>query len=104
MGAGQGKSRRVKSSANLTVAASAQVRYYDKKWEEFVAQSGALGLDALTYYLGDTPPQLVYAEQEKFITELFAQSVAVGARVLPSPYTPDSFRFEVDAKKNDYGF
>ena len=99
MGAGQGKIRRVRA---VVAAASPQVYYYDKKWEEFVAKSGILEMDTLAYYLGKTPDELTSAEQGKFFTELFADAVVVGAIVLPAPYVAEDFRFHVDAGKNDY--
>jgi hypothetical protein len=85
-------------------AAISQVYFYDKKWERFVVNSGAGGVDALTYYLGEAPSQLTSSDQEKFFAELFTDAVDVGAIVLPSPYVAENFVFEADVNKNDYEY
>lgn len=99
MGSGKGRVRRSQatglSSGTSVVPA---VSFQWEKWTKFV-RAGDLGKVRLyEYYLGKkyTNGVYSYAEHEKVITELFADSVSVGAFTLPSSYKAEDFLFAMD--------
>src|ERR1017187_8560061 len=107
MGSGKGKTRRVQAVLATLPAecapAWAEEAVLDKsKWSDFVKNSDMVRTKVYPYYLGksaSSPPDYCNADHEKVVTELLADFVAVGAMVLPAPYTVEDFELKmIDGK------
>ena len=78
-----------------------RLRHSRQKWNEFVTSGGLRKVPLNKYYLesgfggsGSAYP----AKCEEVLSELFADAVAIGAVVLPAPYTVDNFRVWVNRR------
>ena len=120
MGSGKGQSRRVHSSANGSIEGNCAsgMLYHSQghvetiirqvhaehAWSDFIHGGGLGGVPLHEYYLegrfGGAGPKYP-ARCEKVLAELFADAVAVGAIVLPSPYVSDNFVFKVSAAQTN---
>src|ERR1035437_4785568 len=94
MGSGKGRSKRVRSiTCSSQTAEVAEEKWTE--WQNFVWGSKLEEVPLHNYYLGHAPEDITDVEYEKILTELLADSVAVGAITLPSPYRPDDFVFHI---------
>ena len=101
MGSGRGKTRRSQTARpQLGVQTSTppgeRVIQDWKKWVEFVKNDGLGEVNVYEYYLGREPWQATHLQSAKVAAELFADAVALGAVVLPSPYKAEDFIFQMD--------
>ena len=91
--------------ATLTASKAAQgiagARYLPKAWGEFLNESGLTAVRLHQYYLGQAPPLLYGSDYRKLLSELLADAVAVGAIVIPSPYTLADFQLAIQPAPYD---
>ena len=93
MGAGKGKTRRAQVLFPPGTARSAD--FNAAKWDAFVADNKLGRAKLHEYYFGQLPPFTSPRAFMDAVTEVFTDAVAVGAIVLPSPYEPEDFQFEI---------
>lgn len=99
MGAGQGKSRRVRKSGDVAAMTSLRVKYQAEKWEEFIDTIDLKDVSVREYYLGKKPAlkdlSLPEEEASRIISELFKDMVTTGVITLPVSYKADDFALRV---------
>ena len=95
MGSGSGKSRRVRVGVHSAASNLPSLSFEKPLWDKFVDDGGLATVNLYDYYLGEAPVVVVDTDFKKVFDELFADSVAVGAIVLPDNYSVDDFDFQV---------
>src|ERR1035437_5880554 len=96
MGAGQGKTRRTRTgnepglrAGDLFIVSGRSkplLTVDDKKWAQFVAESGLEKTKIYSYYLGAAKKNFDDADHAQVVTESFRDAAAVGAVSFPGKY------------------
>src|ERR1035437_2389551 len=105
MGAGKGRARRTQAGApprNRVLAPRVRgtlknVAYDNKQWMDFVDGHDLSEVRLYDYYSGGTTVEYSSASHAEVVTQIFADTVSVGALILPGSYQTNDFVFEMES-------